>query len=127
VYLLVGTLLVVPLSPAGAQEVNDNTETQSADPAEINNSEDITRPVTRFDIRLGWTRTATGRSSIPVTLRQDRSYDLGESWKLGLRLDVPLVVNNVPSKTIIRKGLLFREFTHRSSMGPVDLYPYRET
>lgn len=68
---------------------------------ETNNGEDITRPVTRFDIR---TKGQTGASSqkgntLILTFRTDMAITLPAKWQIGLRADAPFEAFFCPCKS----------------------------
>lgn len=62
-----------------------------------NTGQDITNPVTRFDFRLGYQRTPAARDSTSIVLRGDRPVPINGDWKLGLRVDAPVLFGNSPS------------------------------
>lgn len=57
----------------------------------INNGEDITRPVRRFDARLKVQTGVNNRlgKSVIFTVRTDQVYHLDHEWRLSLRADLP--------------------------------------
>jgi len=67
---------------------------QAADPdaldSEINTGNDLTRPLTRVDVRLMYQEMPGDRERAVYKLRGDRPVRLGAGWKLALRLDVPV-------------------------------------
>lgn len=67
---------------------------------EANNGQDITRPLTRFDIRYEYQNNPGSRNDDMhvVTLRVDKPFELGEKWKLATRFDLPLAVTNQISR-----------------------------
>lgn len=100
--------------PAGAA-VTDLAQAQPGDAdnlaaaqpeAEVNTGQDPTRPITRFDLRIKYQdlsdldlppfRDQDLRAWI-FTLRADKPFPLGGGYTLSTRVDVPLIVNNVPS------------------------------
>lgn len=64
---------------------------------EVNNGQDFTRPVRRFDLRYQYQRPDDGLESSIFTARMDWPIELSKEWKLSTRLDVPLVYGDVPS------------------------------
>lgn len=81
---LLCTLFLLYVSTAGAIE-------SEASVREVNNGEDITRPITRFDLRVklqGDVETMHGKTVI-VTARTDQQITFGNGWQLGLRADLP--------------------------------------
>lgn len=79
------------LPPAArAQETGNSNDT-------ANTGQDVTNPVQRIDLRLGYTDLANGLASSTFIVRYDKPINLGDGWKLGLRLDAPFVYNDVPS------------------------------
>jgi outer membrane putative beta-barrel porin/alpha-amylase len=70
-----------------------------AENKEINNGEDVTRPLSRFDVRFLYQNTnKPNNDSYIIKLRGERPLDLGKGWKLGTRLDLPFYVTNVMSE-----------------------------
>ena len=65
-----------------------------APPEAENSGQDPTRPVTRVDLRLKYQDNPNGFESQLLTLRGDMPILLGGGWKLGTRLDLPLVRTN---------------------------------
>jgi len=91
-----------PLSPAtqiilvavvSLSQIPSAIATEEGDPP--NTGQDLTRPVRRVDLRMGYTHTPADRNSFPLTLRTDMPFTLGNGWKLGTRFDLPFVFNNV--------------------------------
>lgn len=79
------------LPPAArAQETGNSNDT-------ANTGQDVTNPVQRIDLRLGYTDLPNGLASSTFIVRYDKPINLGDGWKLGLRLDAPFVYNDVPS------------------------------
>ena len=64
---------------------------------DVNTGQDITRPLTRVDLRLSYQLTPNERNSTTFILRTDKPYVLGEGWTLALRGDLPFVHNDIPS------------------------------
>ena len=66
-----------------------------------NNGQDITRPLTRFDVRYQYLNSSQKDSDHDdqhiATLRMDRPFFLGGGWKLATRFDVPLLLTNFRS------------------------------
>ena len=66
-----------------------------------NNGQDITRPLTRFDVRYQYLNSSGKDSDHDdqhiATLRMDRPFFLGGGWKLATRFDVPLLLTNFRS------------------------------
>jgi hypothetical protein len=67
------------------------------DGEEVNTGQDITKPLTRVDLRLSYQLTPNERNSTTFILRTDKPYVLGEGWTLALRGDLPFVHNDIPS------------------------------
>ena len=62
----------------------------------INNGQDFTRPLTRFDLRFEY-QNAPGSKNDNMnitTFRVDKPFSLSERWILATRLDVPVVVTD---------------------------------
>ena len=71
---------------ATASEVGENQQ--------INNGQDITRPLSRVDARYQYQLLKEGRSKNIFTFRSDRPIVLSEHWGIGLRADLPLDLTN---------------------------------
>lgn len=93
--------LFVALLPGGALAAlyarAEDADPDSSDPANV--GQDAIRPVRRIDLRPNF--TTRGRSgeydAWSFTLRHDRPVPLGNGWKLVLRVDLPLLYNNIPT------------------------------
>lgn len=77
-------LLLGLLSPAWADDQDDDAP---------NTGQDITKPVTRVDLRAGYQRTPGGANSWSFIARADKPFTLGGGWKLSLRADMPFINN----------------------------------
>jgi hypothetical protein len=77
--------------PAGA----DVSDAASAP----NTGQDVTNPVKRVDLRVDDITPGSGQGlhSWVLILRHDQPLVLSQDWKLGLRFDLPITYNNVPS------------------------------
>ncbi len=97
---------------------------------EINNGEDVTRPLSRFDLRFLYQNTSkANNNSYIIKLRGERPVDLGKEWSLGTRLDLPFYVTNVMSEDnpagnyqlglgdVLIQGLIINSPTPRISWG----------
>lgn len=93
----VGCLL--PASGLGqAQEAPTSISGAASDAKETNNGEDFTRPLTRTDFRYQYRHLDSRNNDNHIfTFRVDRPIPLDESWKLSLRLDLPLRYANIAS------------------------------
>lgn len=94
-----------------------------------NNGQDITRPLTRFDVRYQYLNSSRKDSDHDdqhiATLRVDRPFLLGGGWKLAARFDVPLMLTNFRSEDnlagyarfglgdVLAQALLVREVSPR--------------
>lgn len=61
------------------------------EPEILNNGEDITRPIKRFDLRLKYqtgVNSIQGKATV-FTARTDQVYTFLSEWQLGLRIDLP--------------------------------------
>jgi hypothetical protein len=63
----------------------------------VNDGQDVTNPIQRIDLRLGYANLPNGLDTGTFILRYDKPFTLEDGWKLGLRFDFPLVRNDVPS------------------------------
>ena len=76
--------------------MNINTAVSFSADEVVNNGMDITRPLTRLDVRYQVQELpapASGTNNI-LTLRADRPFTLARKFKLSTRLDMPFVVSN---------------------------------
>lgn len=65
---------------------------------EVNNGEDVTRPITRLDVRVKeqtGVGSQNGRASV-LTLRSDLTFPLKNKWQLALRGDAPFEAFRCP-------------------------------
>ena len=81
-------LLFVPIPVSAAEE------------EEVNNGQDITKPLTRMDLRYDYqsTNPPLGRNNDVniITLRLDKPFELSPKWKITTRLDLPFMITNRP-------------------------------
>jgi hypothetical protein len=96
---LLGAILVTLISlPAFAVEESTPQFHPAAKMAEqINNGQDITRPVTRVDARYQFVNVPGGYHQDIYTLRSDGAIKFSDKWELALRGDVPTVYGDVPA------------------------------
>jgi hypothetical protein len=69
-----------------AAEVGENQQ--------INNGQDITRPLSRVDARYQYQLLKEGRSKNIFTLRSDYPIVMNDFWGIGLRVDLPSDLTN---------------------------------
>jgi hypothetical protein len=83
--------LAVVRMPAHADEDNDAS----------NNGQDLTRPLTRLDLRYQYQTSGQDRDEATDTfkIRMDKPFDLPDGWQLALRADLPLALTNVTSSS----------------------------
>jgi hypothetical protein len=92
-YKVVTIIVVVLCFIAAAQ-----AQTAAEPAAEHENSgQDPANPVKRLDLRLQYQQVNQDISAWIFTPRLDVPMLLGDGWKLGTRVDVPLIRNNTPS------------------------------
>jgi hypothetical protein len=84
-------LLALPTLPAQAQQ----EEPSAADSAAPNTGQDVTNPLRRIDVRVGYSEAVDNSDSQTFILRHDRPVTLGNGDQLGFRVDLPLVANNL--------------------------------
>jgi hypothetical protein len=60
----------------------------------LNNGQDLTRPLARFDTRYQYQLLKNGRSKNTFTARTDRPFVINERWQVATRVDLPLVLSN---------------------------------
>jgi len=65
---------------------------------EINTGQDITKPLSRFDVRYKYKQTTGDYDTSLTTLRLDKPFMLDGGWQLSTRFDLPLVRSDVPSR-----------------------------
>lgn len=98
-YGFVFALALLPLSSAAAQttvssdsqeDVSDSSQEQSGDP------DDVTRPVRSFDLRYRFEdqSVTTQKDFQYLTPRLNWRLDFAPQWRVGLRLDMPIVAAN---------------------------------
>jgi hypothetical protein len=102
-------LLVMVIARASPTAADDRAAFPGADRASsihgaVNNGEDFTRPIGRFDLRGRYERLPNDGGLRPekwvTTLRTDLWTGLAQGWKLYGRVDLPLVyANDVPSSS----------------------------
>ena len=104
---------------------------------ELNTGQDITRPLSRFDVRYQYELLAKKSSKDTFTFRADRPFVINEHWEIGSRLDLPCVLTD--KKTAQEPGgpykfglgdllgqvLLIRNFNERwaAAAGPQFIFP----
>lgn len=66
---------------------------------QLNNGEDVTRPLSRFDMRVKYQTGADAQNGndLILTARTDLVFDLPHNWLLGIRLDLPYNFYRCPS------------------------------
>lgn len=65
---------------------------------EVNTGQDVTKPLSRFDIRYKYQQTTGDFDTSLTTLRLDAPFRLKDGWQLSTRFDMPLVRSDVPSR-----------------------------
>ena len=81
-----------------AQANTDANAAQNNTKEEINTGQDITKPLSRFDIRLKFQQTTGNYDTAMTTLRLDVPFKFKNGWQLATRFDLPLVRSDVPSR-----------------------------
>jgi len=64
---------------------------------QINNGQDITRPVTRVDVRYQMVNIPGGYHQDIYTLRSDGAIKISSKWEIAFRGDIPTVYGDVPA------------------------------
>ena len=64
---------------------------------ELNNGEDFTRPLSRFDLRYRLEEKADDVDQSTFILRLDRPIPLSKEWKIATRFEQPFVLNDQSS------------------------------
>lgn len=83
-----------------AQPAPTSHGVETAGTEEINDGEDFTRPLNRFDFRYEFENVHSPNHDDNIfTFRTDVPVQLDETWKLALRLDLPLRYTDVKDKT----------------------------
>jgi hypothetical protein len=88
-------LMFVVAAPAAAQEQG----------ATVGSTENIVKPLHRFDVHLDYQYLKGGVDAWTTTLRYERPYDLGDGWKFAFRTDLPFPTNNDNSAHAFRGGV----------------------
>ena len=83
--VIMAAVLFMPVSQVFAQETEEPVK------EEINMGQDITKPLTRFDLRLKYQDLPNDKTAEYMTLRMDKPFVLENKWVLGTRFDVPLI------------------------------------
>jgi hypothetical protein len=60
----------------------------------INNGEDLTRPLTRFDFRTKYQDLKDGARALTFTFRVDKPFQFDNGWSVSTRFDFPLTLKN---------------------------------
>ena len=81
-----------------AQANTDANATQDTTKEEINTGQDITKPLSRFDIRYKYQQTTGRLDTSLMTFRLDVPFKFKSGWQLSTRFDLPLVYSDVPSR-----------------------------
>jgi hypothetical protein len=98
----------------------------SAETEEVNNGQDPTKPLTRFDLRYQYQNLPPSKDDNAhiFTLRADKPFVLAPGWSLATRLDLPLFVTEAVSRDnprgayqfgqgdLLVQGLLINAPTH---------------
>jgi hypothetical protein len=125
---LLRVLVLLVGAPISAGERNTAPATDSET---VNNGEDPTRPLTRFDFRYEYEALSGDRDKHIFTPRVDQRFILGHGWQLASRLDMPLVYTDVSSADnprgawtlgtgdLLVQGLLVKHFDqwHAAALG----------
>ena len=61
---------------------------------QINNGQDITRPLARFDTSYQYQTLQGGRTENFFTFRTDRPFVINDRWWIGTRVDLPCILTN---------------------------------
>jgi hypothetical protein len=91
---LVGVLVLLVCAPIWSGE---RTTAPATDSEAVNDGEDPTRPLTRFDFRYEYEALSGDRGKHIFTPRVDKRFVLGNDWQLATRLDMPFVYTDVSS------------------------------
>ena len=86
-------LFVVPTFAADESTPQFHPAAQVAE--QINNGQDITRPVTRVDVRYQFVNVPGGFHQDIYTLRSDGAIKFSDKWELAMRGDIPSVYGDV--------------------------------
>jgi hypothetical protein len=80
-------------TPADATAPKETSE-------EVNDGQDPTKPIRRFDVREKYTRLSHDPADLgqwTTTLRCDAPLPIGDGWSVATRVDLPIVENDVPN------------------------------
>jgi len=108
---------------------------------ELNTGQDITRPLSRFDVRYQYQLLAKKFSKDIFTFRTDRPFQIDKNWEIGTRIDLPSVLTNKmtaqepggPYKfglgDVLGQVLLIRKFDNlwAAAAGPQFVFPTAHT
>ena len=126
--VLVGVLVLLVGAPIWAGE---RTTAPATDSEAVNNGQDPTRPLTRFDFRYEYEALSGNRDEHIFTPRVDHRLVLGHGWQLASRLDMPFVYTDVLSADnpngawtlgtgdLLAQGLMVKHFDqwHAAALG----------
>jgi hypothetical protein len=90
-------VLILSLPAYAANEPSQQFHPAAQMAEQINNGQDITRPVTRVDVRYQFVNVPHGYHQDIYTLRSDGAIKLSSKWEIALRGDVPTVYGDVPA------------------------------
>ncbi|HEY3899018.1 MAG TPA: hypothetical protein VGM54_10420 [Chthoniobacter sp.] len=117
--------VILFLSSAGGQQTDQSQE--SAQP--LNNGNDFTRPLNRFDLRYNFRDKGDGIGQNQFILRLEKPFQIADNWKIATRFDMPFVLSNNTSSDnpngkygfgtgdFFAQGALINNFTERFAYG----------
>jgi hypothetical protein len=90
-------LLSMAAPPACADDADSNSDTSSDTSSDTNNGQDLTKPLTRLDLRYQYQTSGQDRDQATDTfkIRVDKPFELGSGWSASLRADLPFALTNV--------------------------------
>jgi hypothetical protein len=100
VFVLTATLYA--LSAPAYAATPESIDKAKAEAPEVNNGQDFTNPLARFDLRYGHQKSSMappGHDDMRiVTLRMDKPFVLSPEWLVTTRIDLPFMSTNIPNQ-----------------------------
>jgi hypothetical protein len=122
---ILAVLAILFLTSARGQQTDQDQQSQQP----LNNGNDFTRPLTRFDLRYNYQDKGDGISQNQFILRMEHPFQIADKWKIATRFDMPFVLSNNTSSDnphgkygfgtgdFLAEGVLVNNFTERFAYG----------